>query len=52
MCSVELCEERDRVMLRDDNECHHCEFYDGPDCPDLDDSSFPLFVDDSQQLGD
>ncbi|MDP2942283.1 MAG: hypothetical protein Q8O36_02055 [Candidatus Omnitrophota bacterium] len=44
MCALELCEKRDRMMLRDDNECHHCEFYDGPDCPDIDD--------DSQQVGD
>jgi len=52
MCALELCEKRDRTMLRDDNECHHCEFYDGPDCPDNDDTSSPCFVDDSQQIGD
>ncbi|MDP3786552.1 MAG: hypothetical protein Q8R05_03265 [Candidatus Omnitrophota bacterium] len=52
MCALELCEKRDRMMLRDDNECHHCEFYDGPDCPDIDDTSSPFFVDDSQQIRD
>jgi len=52
MCALELCEKRDRMMLRDDNECHHCEFYDGPDCPDIDDTSSLFFVDDSQQISD